>query len=141
MHLTGSLIVCLRDNLCIPIQFLWFCSYIGACMHCCTSLKHLGTNHKTYKKVMKGLSDKDIRKERFQRLFVIGIISFVGALVIWLIPQILIGIPHDACNFLQFFFDDSNQFWGNYTLCRGFFELFFIQFFDSTVRPNANVHF
>ena len=59
---------------------------------------YFNNRHETYKKVVKVLSDKDIRKERFQRFFVIGIISLVGALVIWLISKILIGIPHDFFN-------------------------------------------
>lgn len=50
---------------------------------------------------MKNLSDKDTRRKKFQRFFVMGVVLLVVALIIWIIPTVFIGSINGRIDFLE----------------------------------------
>jgi len=51
--------------------------------------------------VVKDLSDKDTRKKKFQRFFVMGVVLLVVALIIWIIPTVFIGSINGRIDLLE----------------------------------------
>ena len=51
--------------------------------------------------VVKNLSDKDTRRKKFQRFFVMGVVLLVVALIISIIPTVFIGSINGRIDFLE----------------------------------------